>query len=285
MNTEEYKGIIEKELDKVFYVASPPQKRLFASARYSLLGGGKRLRAIFMLEFCRMFSGDYKKALPFACAIEMIHAYSLIHDDLPCMDNDDFRRGKPTNHKVYGEAMALLAGDTLLNGAYEIMLKESIKGTEFAKAGYTVAKAAGGFGMIGGQVLDIKEGIKTEEQLKLMVAMKTGKLIYAACMAGAILGNANEEELLKVKDYANNLGLAFQIQDDILDVVGDFDKLGKPINSDSDNEKYTFVSAYGLKEAQNKVDLLTEEAVCAIKDIKGSEFLIELAQSLVKREN
>ena len=232
-----------------------------------------------------MCGGDWKKAVHFAAAVEMIHTYSLIHDDLPCMDNDDFRRGKPTNHKVYGEAMALLAGDNLLNGAYEIMLEESIKGPEFAKAGFTMARAAGGYGMIGGQVLDIKEGIKTEDELRLMVSLKTGRLFYAACMAGAILGGADEEQLKKVESYAENLGLAFQIADDILDVTGDFEKLGKPINSDEENEKYTFVSVYGLEKAKEKVYELTDIAVNAVSDIEGSELVVNIANSLRDREN
>ncbi|MBR4878222.1 MAG: polyprenyl synthetase family protein [Clostridia bacterium] len=285
MTLKEYKAIVEKELDKVFADDSLPQNVIFESSRYSLLAGGKRLRAIFVLEFCRLFSGSYEKAIPFARAIEMIHAYSLIHDDLPCMDDDDFRRGKPTNHKVYGEAMALLAGDNLLNGAYEIMLEESIKGPEYARAGFEMARAAGGYGMIGGQVLDIKEGIKTEEELRLMVSLKTGKLFYAACIAGAILGGANEEQLKKVECYADNLGLAFQIADDVLDVVGDFEKLGKPINSDEENEKYTFVSVYGLEKAKEKVNELTDIAINAVKDIEGSELVIDIADSLRNRDN
>lgn len=284
MTLKEYKVIVEQELDKVFVDNTLAQNIIFESSRYSLLAGGKRLRAIFLLEFCRLFSGSYEKAVPFARAIEMIHAYSLIHDDLPCMDNDDFRRGKPTNHKVYGEAMALLAGDNLLNGAYEIMLEESIKGPEYAKAGFTMARAAGGYGMIGGQVLDIKEGVKTEEELRLMVSLKTGRLFYAACMAGAILGGADEEQLKKVESYAENLGLAFQIADDILDVTGDFEKLGKPINSDEENEKYTFVSVYGLEKAKEKVYELTDIAVKAVADIEGSELVADIANSLRDRE-
>lgn len=285
MTLSEYKKIIETELKKVFDCRELPQHIIFESSRYSLLAGGKRLRAAFLLEFCRMFCGSYEKAVPFAKAIEMIHAYSLIHDDLPCMDNDDFRRGKPTNHKVYGEAMALLAGDNLLNGAYEIMLEESIKGAEYAKAGFTIAKAAGGYGMIGGQVLDIKEGIKTEEELSFMVSLKTGKLFYAACMAGAILGGADEAQLKKVETYADNLGLAFQIADDILDVTGDFEKLGKPINSDEDNKKFTFVSIYGLEKAKEKVNILTDMAVKAVADIEGSDLLIDIANELRNRDN
>lgn len=285
MTLKEYKSIVEMELDKVFNDDTLPQNVIFESSRYSLLAGGKRLRAIFLLEFCRIFGGSYEKAIPFARAIEMIHAYSLIHDDLPCMDDDDFRRGKPTNHKVYGEAMALLAGDNLLNGAYEIMLEESIKGAEYAKAGFTMARAAGGYGMIGGQVLDIREGIKTEDELRLMVSLKTGRLFYAACMAGAILGGATEEQLKKVESYAENLGLAFQIADDVLDVIGDFEKLGKPINSDEDNEKYTFVSIYGLEKAKEKVNELTDKAIDAVKDIEGSGLVIEIADSLRNRDN
>lgn len=284
MTGPEYKEIIEKALDEVFKVNNPKQKLVFASSRYSLLNGGKRLRAMLLLEFCRIFRGNFENAIPYAKAIEMIHAYSLIHDDLPCMDNDDYRRGKPTNHKVYGEALALLAGDNLLNGAYEIMLQESIKGEQFARAGALIAKAAGGFGMIGGQVLDMKEGVKTEEDLILMVSLKTGRLFYAACMAGAVLGGADENELLKVKEFSEKLGLAFQIADDILDVTGNFEVLGKLTKSDETNNKYTFVSAYGLENAQIMVDRLTDCAINALSDIPNTEFLISIADNLRKRE-
>ena len=259
MTLSEYKVIVEKELERRFSYGDVPQKLILESSKYSLMAGGKRLRAAFLMEFCSIFGGSIEEALPFAAAIEMIHAYSLIHDDLPCMDNDDFRRGKPTNHKVYGEAIALLAGDNLLNSAYEIMLTESMSGSKYARAGALIAEAAGAYGMIGGQVLDIQEGIRSEEDLKLMVSLKTGKLFYAACMAGAILGGAGLDSLPYVAEYAEKIGLAFQIVDDILDVKGDFEKLGKTINSDADNDKYTFVTAYGIEEAQKKADKLTDE--------------------------
>lgn len=285
MTLSEYKVIVEKELERRFSYDDVPQKLIFESSKYSLMAGGKRLRAAFLMEFCSIFGGSIEEALPFAAAIEMIHAYSLIHDDLPCMDNDDFRRGKPTNHKVYGEAIALLAGDNLLNSAYEIMLTESMSGSKYARAGALIAEAAGAYGMIGGQVLDIQEGIRSEEDLKLMVSLKTGKLFYAACMAGAILGGAGLDSLPYVAEYAEKIGLAFQIVDDILDVKGDFEKLGKTINSDADNDKYTFVTAYGIEEAQKKADKLTDEAIEALKCLPKSEFLRDIAEKLRRRES
>lgn len=285
MTLSEYKVIVEKELERRFSYGDVPQKLILESSKYSLMAGGKRLRAAFLMEFCSIFGGSIEEALPFAAAIEMIHAYSLIHDDLPCMDNDDFRRGKPTNHKVYGEAIALLAGDNLLNSAYEIMLTESMSGSKYARAGALIAEAAGAYGMIGGQVLDIQEGIRSEEDLKLMVSLKTGKLFYAACMAGAILGGAGLDSLPYVAEYAEKIGLAFQIVDDILDVKGDFEKLGKTINSDADNDKYTFVTAYGIEEAQKKADKLTDEAIEALKCLPKSEFLRDIAEKLRRRES
>ncbi len=285
MTLSEYKVIVEKELERRFPYDDVPQKLILESSKYSLMAGGKRLRAAFLMEFCSIFGGSIEEALPFAAAIEMIHAYSLIHDDLPCMDNDDFRRGKPTNHKVYGEAIALLAGDNLLNSAYEVMLTESMSGSKYARAGALIAEAAGAYGMIGGQVLDIQEGIRSEEDLKLMVSLKTGKLFYAACMAGAILGGAGLDSLPYVAEYAEKIGLAFQIVDDILDVKGDFEKLGKTINSDADNDKYTFVTAYGIEEARKKADKLTDEAIEALKCLPKSEFLRDIAEKLRRRES
>ena len=285
MSFDSHKQLLEQALSAIFAPNGLPQQTVLESSRYSLLAGGKRLRGVFLMEFCRLCGGTVEEALPFACAIEMIHAYSLVHDDLPCMDNDDLRRGKPTNHKVYGEAMALLAGDALLNGAYEILLEQATKGEKQAKAGYEIAKAAGVWGMIGGQVLDIAEGIKSLEQLQHMVSLKTGRLFLAACLSGAILGGGSEKQLAAAVEYADKLGLAFQIQDDILDVVGNTEKLGKKIKSDETINKYTFVSALGVEECRRYADNLTDEAIAAASVFSDNGLLVETCNNLREREN
>lgn len=285
MRFEDHKAMLEGALAQIFAQKGLPQQTILESSRYSLLSGGKRLRGVCLMEFCRMCGTQVEVALPYACAIEMIHAYSLIHDDLPCMDNDDLRRGKPTNHKVYGEAMALLAGDALLNGAYEILLEQAIQGEQYAKAGYEIAKAAGVCGMIGGQVLDIAEGIKSLEQLQHMVSLKTGRLFLAACLAGAILGGGTPQQLAAAEAYANKLGMAFQIQDDVLDVVGATEKLGKQIKSDESVNKYTFVCALGIDECRAYANRLTDEAIEAVGVFPQNTLLVELCNNLRERES
>ncbi|NME08034.1 polyprenyl synthetase family protein [Paraclostridium bifermentans] len=266
------------------------QKTIFDSMNYSLKAGGKRLRPILTLEACKLVGGNEKDAYPFAVAIEMIHTYSLIHDDLPALDNDDLRRGRKTNHKVYGEAMAILAGDGLLNYAYEIMLRESLSKGEpekYLKAINEIAKASGIYGMIGGQVVDIEsEGKSIDmEKLDFIHMNKTAAIIIGCMRAGAIIGGASEEELENVTKYAKNIGLSFQIVDDILDIVGDESKLGKKVGSDIDNEKSTYPSLIGLEKSKETANKLIAEAKMSIDYInKDSDFLNNLADYIVDRE-
>lgn len=284
--------LVESQLKKYLPENDSLQADLFNSMRYSLLSGGKRIRPILVLEFCRLCGGEVKSALPFACAIEMIHTYSLIHDDLPCMDNDDMRRGKASNHKVFGEAMALLAGDSLLSLAFETMLSdEAVKavGPERAVAAAGVlSRAAGPRGMVGGQVIDLMSEGRTIELdvLKKMDECKTGALIEAAAVMGCILGGVDDLQLQGAKKYAAAIGLAFQIQDDILDVIGDTQTLGKKVGSDIENDKCTYVSLLGIEKAKQLVEQLTQSAVSALSVFDGNtEFLSGLAKHLSERKN
>ena len=288
---QQYLEMIERKLNELLPEETSRQEELIRAMRYSLLAGGKRIRPILVLEFCRLCGGSAETALPFACAVEMVHTYSLIHDDLPCMDNDDLRRGRPSNHKVFGEAMALLAGDALLTMAFETMLSTkavSPAGAErAAKAAGILASAAGAHGMVGGQVIDLKsEGKKISlETLKVMDEYKTGALISAAARMGCALGGAQEQQTEAARRYAGALGLAFQIVDDILDVTGDTATLGKPAGSDSENDKSTYVTLLGLENAQKAVKELTETAVSALECFGGDgEYLVSLAQRLASRE-
>ncbi len=271
------------------YLPDEDLDALLRSEQYSLFAGGKRIRPTLTLEFCKLFGGDEARALPFACAVEMIHTYSLIHDDLPCMDNDDLRRGKPTNHKVFGETVALLAGDSLLTGAFEVAATNVEAGAEAcAMAVAYLAQCAGRYGMIGGQVMDI-EGEKkqlTVDQLLKLHSMKTGALISAACVMGALAAGLrlNDPAVKNVVDYAENIGLCFQIVDDILDRTGSEEELGKPIGSDEENQKNTFLSFYSVEEAQFYADRLTQTAIASIRNYPGSELLCALAEWLCKRK-
>jgi len=255
---------------------------------YSLENGGKRIRPVLTLEFCRVCGGDYKTAIPFAVALEMIHTYSLIHDDLPCMDNDDVRRGKPSSHKVYGEANALLAGDGLLTLAFETALSADVDAEKKSKAALELAKAAGVSGMIGGQVMDLSNEQKAAslDEIILTEKLKTGALIKAAAVLGCIIAGATEAQINAAQTYCENIGLAFQIVDDILDVTGDEAMLGKPIGSDSGNGKSTFVSLLGLEKSAEYARELTAKAKSAL-NIFGDEgeFLSELADKLSERKN
>lgn len=255
---------------------------------YSLGNGGKRIRPMLTLEFCRVCGGDYKTAIPFAIGLEMIHTYSLIHDDLPCMDNDDMRRGKPSSHKVYGEANALLAGDGLLTLAFETVLSADVDADKKSKAALELAKAAGVSGMIGGQVMDLanEEKSATLEEIMQTERLKTGKLIKVAAVMGCIAAGASENQIKAAEKYCENIGLAFQIVDDMLDVTSDEATLGKPIGSDSENGKSTFVSLLGLDESARYARELTEQAKAAL-DIFGGEgeFLSVLADKLSERKN
>ena len=262
-----------------------PQQKLFDAMRYSLLAGGKRLRPIMVLEFCRMCGGDVEKAMPLAAAIEMIHTYSLIHDDLPCMDNDDFRRGNPTNHRVYGEAIAILAGDSLLTGAFEAVASANLSSQARVDAVRVLAQCAGGCGMVGGQVLDImsEERECTRQEILDIQSRKTGALIRAACMMGVIAGGGDEQRLAAAGSFADHLGLAFQIRDDMLDVVGSAEKLGKSVGTDA--EKNTFVRLYGLERCESLVQEHTDAALQSLDAFEDTDFMRELALSLTNREN
>lgn len=289
MNSEprfrEYREYIESFLaDYYSRFDDEPQKILFEAMKYSLLAGGKRLRPIFVFEFCSLCGGDWKKAAPFAGAIEMIHTYSLIHDDLPCMDNDDYRRGRLTNHKVYGEAMATLAGDALLTDAFALAASAQLpKPDDMALAIGVLAENAGSLGMVGGQVLDILSEKRqcTEQEVLDIQTRKTGALINAACVLGAIAGGAGEKQIKAAAGFAGCLGLAFQIRDDMLDVIGDAGELGKATGHDAD--KNTFVRLYGLSKCEELVGKYTEKAIEQLSVFDHPEDLISLARSLTAR--
>lgn len=266
------------------------QKTIMEAMNYSLKAGGKRLRPILTLESCRIVGGNEEDAIPFAIAIEMIHTYSLIHDDLPALDNDDLRRGKPTNHKVFGEGMATLAGDALLNYAFEVMLSSAIDkedANKYLKAINEVAKHAGIYGMIGGQVVDVESENKVidKDKLDFIHLNKTAAMIIGCMRAGAIVGGADKEALEKITTYAKNIGLSFQIVDDILDIVGEEEKLGKPIGSDLENHKSTYPSLLGLEESRRIANELIDEAKNTIKDLSSEvEFLNQLADYIINRD-
>jgi geranylgeranyl diphosphate synthase type II len=279
-----YRRHVERYLETYYArFRNEPQKILFDSMDYSLLAGGKRLRSMLLLEFCHMVGGDWKKALPFAAAIEMIHTYSLIHDDLPCMDNDDFRRGKPTNHKVYGETMAILAGDALLTDAFTVASSASLPAESVLQAIQVLSECAGSLGMVGGQVLDIQseDRLLTEQEVLDIQTRKTGALIRAACAMGAIAGGATPEQYDAACQYAAGLGLAFQIRDDMLDVIGSAEELGKSVGTDQD--KNTFVRLYGLQQCEELVKKYTDYAVSALQCFPEAESLRCLALDLVVR--
>jgi geranylgeranyl diphosphate synthase type II len=253
------------------------------------MAGGKRIRPILSIAVNDMLKGDRSSVTPYAIAIELIHTYSLIHDDLPCMDNDDLRRGKPTNHKVFGEAMAVLAGDGLLNLAYEIMLADAVKDKnnmlQKSETARLIAEAAGISGMIAGQVMDMEAENRdiSYEELCIMHKKKTGALIRAAVLAPAILLDAKEEIRTNLEVYADNIGLAFQIKDDILDNEGSREIVGKSVGSDEKNNKATFVSKLGIEKAKELLKSSVEKAVEALKTIENNDFLIKMAVFIAQR--
>ena len=288
---EEFSQLLEENLYKYFESYFEEYKVLFDSMKYSVKNGGKRVRPLLTLLFCDACGGDVKAAIPMATAIEFIHTYSLIHDDLPCMDNDDYRRGKPSNHKVYGDAMALLAGDGLLTAAFERIAVWSQAGLYSAdvavKAISELSVYAGSRGMIGGQVIDIQNENKPDisfETLRLLDNLKTGALIEAACSLGCIAANAEEEKIHSAKSFASKIGLAFQIKDDILDVTGSLEKLGKMAGSDVQNGKTTYVTLLGVEKSQELVDQLTDEAMKELDSFENNEALKEYAEYLAKRD-
>ena len=287
----EFSELINKDLFEYFDTYLEEYKVIFDSMRYSVENGGKRVRPLLTLLFCDACGGDVKKALPVAEAVEYIHTYSLIHDDLPCMDNDDFRRGKPSNHKVYGEAFALLAGDGLLTAAFERITdlhKAGLYSADVAvNAIYTLSHLAGSRGMIGGQVIDLINEDNADadiDSLMLMDNLKTGALIEAACVMGCIVAEADEAKKKAAAEFAKKIGLAFQIKDDILDVTGTLEKLGKMVGSDEQNGKSTYVTLLGVDKCQELVDKLTEEAMSALGAFDDNEALKEYAEYLSKRD-
>lgn len=278
--------LVEKALRALFQNAAP-RADLYDAMNYSLLSGGKRLRPVLTLECCKLCGGTETAALSLACAVEMIHTYSLIHDDLPCMDDDALRRGRPTNHKVYGEAAAMLAGDGLLTAAFEVAAGAAacLPAPRVVEAIETLSKAAGPAGMVGGQALDLAgEGFAlTQPELTQIHDLKTGAMIAAAADLGCIAAGAAVEERHAVRDFALRLGLAFQIRDDMLDVEGDPEAFGKPIGSDAAREKSTFVTLLGLSGCRDEVQRLTDGAVAALSPFAERGFLAELAVKLAQR--
>ncbi|MDY2959691.1 MAG: farnesyl diphosphate synthase [Hornefia sp.] len=292
-NYDEYKALVEEHLLDFMPNVDSKSQILYDAMKYSLTAGGKRLRPVLLLAACEFAGGNSAKAIPFACAIEYIHTYSLIHDDLPCMDDDEMRRGKPTNHMVYGDGIATLAGDGLLNSAFEIMNKNMMlffddipELKKRINASYAISKGAGVQGMIAGQVSDIESENKkcSEEMLEYIHLNKTGELLSVAIMAGLFLGGADQEMISKMKIYAENMGLAFQIADDILDVTGNPDEMGKKPSEDIKHNKVTYVSMYGLEKSEKKLHELTEKAIESIADYyDNAEFFRDLVLRLEKR--
>lgn len=282
------------EAEKIIYQYLPEetgyQKTIFQAMNYSMKAGGKRLRPVLMMETYRLFGGQGKMIEPFMAAIEMIHTYSLIHDDLPALDNDEYRRGRKTSHMVFGEAMAILAGDALLNFAYETACKafamEPLNPC-IVKAMTILASKPGIYGMIGGQVVDVEMtgSILNREQLHFIYENKTGALIEASMMIGAALAGASDEEICKIEKIGSDVGLAFQIQDDILDMIGDSDILGKPVLSDKENGKITYVTIHGIDQARKDVEELSKRAVVLLDGLPyKNEFLRALLISLINRD-
>ena len=288
MDSKDLKTEVESFLEQYFKNKGSYNKKIYEAMTYSINIGGKRIRPILMLLTYNMYKEGHKDILPVAAALEMIHTYSLIHDDLPCMDDDDLRRGKPTNHKVFGVALAVLSGDALLNEAMSIMFSYSMdKDREALRACSLISKASGAEGMIGGQVVDIlSEGKSISiENLLYMHNKKTGELIKAAILSGAILGGASKEEEVILGEFGEKLGLAFQVKDDILDVVGNAKLLGKNINCDRSHMKTNFISTYGLEGCKEICTKLTEECMIILSKLsKDTSFLKELTLLLLSRE-
>ena len=294
---ENFKEVLKertRETEQIVYAYMPQetgyQKDVIEAMNYSLTAGGKRLRPMLVMETARLFGFEDEEVRPFMAAIEMIHTYSLVHDDLPAMDNDEFRRGKLTTHKKYGHAMGILAGDGLLNYAYEVCAKAIITSghkDRAAEAFHILADKAGIYGMVGGQTVDVQYTDKPMEKevLQFVHELKAGALIQAAMMMGAVLAGASEEEVGKIEEAALMVGMAFQIQDDILDVTSTTEVLGKPVLSDEKNHKVTYVTLYGLEEAKRQVKEYSDRAAELLEGLnRKNEFLHELLMSLIYRE-
>ncbi len=287
MTADEYKKIIDAALEKCFEgAASLPQAGLAEAMNYSLLAGGKRIRPMLALEFCRISGGDVAAALPVACAIEMLHTYSLIHDDLPCMDNDDMRRGRPTNHVVYGECAAVLAGDALQAEAFGAILRSKLPAERRVECAAALADAVGIDGMCGGQYLDMLwEGRPLgEKELAEIDSRKTGALLTAACKMGVAAAGGGGARMDSAARYGAALGMAFQIRDDMLDVLGTDEELGKPVGSDAQAGKNTYMAAFGREKCEQMVEGLTSAAKEALREnFEDTDFLCALADSLAAR--
>ncbi|MCD8145831.1 MAG: polyprenyl synthetase family protein [Clostridiales bacterium] len=293
MTFQEELSLCQREIEtslENYFTEKLPQQRLLESMRYSLLAGGKRIRPVLTLKFCEIAGGDPQKALPIACAVEMLHTYSLIHDDLPCMDDDSLRRGRPTNHVVYGECTATLAGDALQSAAFQAILSADLPGDVRAAAALELAQSAGYAGMCGGQQLDIEgeERILSLEEISQMNALKTGRLLRAACVMGVLAAGASADsaEAQAAAKYADTIGLAFQIRDDMLNVTGDAVTMGKPVGNDAESHKSTYVSHLGLEQCQAVVEEQTAQAKSALREVfSETGFLENLADYLAGRAN
>ena len=287
MTASEYKQRIDAALEEYFHADDLPFSGLAESMRYSLTAGGKRIRPMLVLEFCRISGGDIEATMPVACAVEMLHTYSIIHDDLPCMDNDDLRRGRPTNHKVYGECTATLAGDCLQAEAFGTILRCGLPAERRAACAEILAGAAGLDGICGGQYLDmVGEGRNlSHEELNEINNRKTGALLVAACMMGVAAAGGDEAKSDAAGRYAAAIGAAFQIRDDMLDVLSTEQELGKPIGSDAQEKKNTFMALYGEEKCADMVARLTEYAKQAlVESFSDTDFLCALADSLADRK-
>ena len=282
---DSYRAAVDDHLGGLFADAKDkPYRRLQEAMRYSLLAGGKRVRPVMTLAFCDMLGGQWREALPFACALELVHTYSLIHDDLPCMDDDDLRRGRPTCHKVYGETMAVLAGDALQGEAFGLIAAApAMTAQQRIDAVAVLSAACGGGGMVAGQVLDMDHLAQGEADLRLLHRLKTGAMLQAAAELGCVAAGADDGLRQRARDYGCHIGLAFQVRDDVLDVVADQGELGKPIGSDRAEGKRTFVDLLGLEACQALVAEETAKAKAALADLPDSGFLLNLADHLSER--
>lgn len=286
MTANEYKNLVDSKLSEFFNPSGMSYDGLLESMHYSLTAGGKRIRPTLVLEFCRISGGDVEKALPVACAIEMLHTYSLIHDDLPCMDNDDLRRGKPTNHVVYGECTATLAGDALQAEAFGMIARSELPAENKIACVEILADAVGSDGMCAGQYLDMVGESKrlTEEELDDINSRKTGALLIAACRMGVAAAGGSGEMLEAAAHYGACVGAAFQIRDDILDVISTSEELGKPIGSDAQEHKNTYMALLGESKCMEMIEKLTNQAKSALCGaFDDTKFLCDLADSMVTR--
>lgn len=288
MTANEYKKYVDAKLSEYFKPSGLSYDGLLESMHYSLTAGGKRIRPMLVLEFCRISGGNIEKTLPVACAIEMLHTYSLIHDDLPCMDNDALRRGKPTNHVVYGECTATLAGDALQAEAFGTIARSQLPAEARVTCVEILADAVGSDGMCAGQYLDMvgEHKLLSEDELNDINSRKTGSLLTAACRMGVAAAGGNEAMLEAAAQYGACVGAAFQIRDDILDVISTSEELGKPIGSDAQEHKNTYMTLLGEYKCMQMIEKLTDQAKNAVAGaFKDTEFLCELADSMVTRKN